>query len=152
MATLAHGVDLVPVARIEAMLAAHGERFLRRIFTAGERADSERAVRGRAERYAARFAAKEAVLKALGTGLTGGITWQDIDVCRTTAGGPFIRVSGKAARRAVELGLSQWRLSLSHAGGMAIASVVACGEMGCERDGEGVDAWPDEVAGRHCTS
>ncbi|MEE2907142.1 MAG: holo-ACP synthase [Planctomycetota bacterium] len=151
MPTLAHGVDLVPVARIEEMLDAHGDRFLCRIFTAGERADADRAGRGRAERYAARFAAKEAVLKALGTGLTGGITWQDIDVRRTTAGGPFIQVSGQAARRAGELGLSQWRLSLSHAGGLAIASVVASGIDG-DRDGEGVDTWPNEVAGRHSTN
>ncbi|MDG2424401.1 MAG: holo-ACP synthase [Phycisphaerales bacterium] len=125
MTDLAHGVDLVPVARIEQMLAAHGDRFLSRVFTEGERAYAERTVRGRAERYAARFAAKEAVLKALGTGLSGGITWQDIDVGRSQAGGPLVNVSGVAAKRAGELGLSQWRLSLSHAGGLAIASVVA---------------------------
>ena len=125
MTTLAHGVDIVPISRIEQMLDAHGDRFVARIFTDGERAYAERAVRGRAERYAARFAAKEAVLKALGTGLTGGITWQDIDVGRSQQGGPLVQFSGAAAKRADELGLSQWRLSLSHAGGLAIASVVA---------------------------
>lgn len=85
-------------------------------------------VRRRGERYAARFAAKEAVLKALGTGLSGGITWQDIDVRRTASGAPFVEFSGIAAKKATELGLSSWRLSLSHSGGLAIASVVACGQ------------------------
>ncbi|MAT81896.1 MAG: holo-[acyl-carrier-protein] synthase [Phycisphaerae bacterium] len=125
MTALAHGVDIVPVSRIERMLEDHGNRFVERIFTDGERSYAEQVVRGRAERYAARFAAKEAVLKALGTGLSGGITWHDIDVGRAASGGPIVRVSGLAARRADELGLSEWRLSLSHAGGLAIASVVA---------------------------
>ncbi|MCH2133294.1 MAG: holo-ACP synthase [Phycisphaerales bacterium] len=127
MSALAHGVDLVPIARIEEMLEAHGDHFIDRVFTPGERSDAERARRGRAERYAARFAAKEAILKALGTGLSGGVTWQDVDVRRTASGGPVVQFSGVAARRARELGLKEWRLSLSHAGGMAIASVVASG-------------------------
>jgi len=125
MTSLAHGVDLVPIARIEQMISQHGDRFLKRVFTSGERAEAERRVRGRGERYAARFAAKEAVLKALGTGLSGGITWQDIDVKRSPAGAPFIEFSGVAAQKASSLGLSQWCLTLSHAGGVAIASVVA---------------------------
>ncbi|MDG2094747.1 MAG: holo-ACP synthase [Phycisphaerales bacterium] len=132
MTSLAHGVDLVPVARIEQMISDHGDRFLERVFTTGERAQAERVVRGRGERYAARFAAKEAVLKALGTGLSGGITWQDIDVKRTSAGAPFVEFSGVAAEKASSLGLNTWRLTLSHAGGLAIASVVASGQVNSE--------------------
>lgn len=128
MTSLAHGVDLVPVARIEQMISKHGDRFLERVFTRDERTEADRMVRRRGERYAARFAAKEAVLKALGTGLSGGITWQDIDVRRTAAGAPFVEFSGVAAEKASELGLCSWRLSLSHSGGLAIASVVACGQ------------------------
>lgn len=129
MDALAHGVDIVPVARIEQMLVTHGDRFIKRVFTPGERADAERVQRGRAERYAVRFAAKEAVLKALGTGLSGGITWQDVDVHRTGLGAPILKVHGMAARKADELGLQVWRLSMSHAGGMAMASVVATGAV-----------------------
>ncbi|MBG80960.1 MAG: holo-[acyl-carrier-protein] synthase [Phycisphaerae bacterium] len=127
MEALAHGIDIVPIARIEQMLANHGDRFIERVFTAGERADAERVNRGRSERYAVRFAAKEAVLKALGTGLSGGITWQDVDVHRSGNGAPMLKMHGVAAEKADELGLQVWRLSMSHAGGMAMASVVAMG-------------------------
>ena len=127
MDALAHGIDIVPIARIEQMLATHGDRFIERVFTAGERADAERVNRGRSERYAVRFAAKEAVLKALGTGLSGGITWQDVDVHRSGNGAPMLKMHGVAAEKADELGLQIWRLSMSHAGGMAMASVVAMG-------------------------
>ena len=127
MSSLAHGIDLVSVSRIERMISDHGDRFLSRVFTKGERADSERIVRGRGERYAARFAAKEAILKALGTGMSGGITWQDIDVRKTSAGAPIVEFSGVASQKAIELGLCTWKLTLSHAAGLAIARVVACG-------------------------
>ena len=122
---LAHGIDLVPISRIERMLDQHGDRFRNRVFTPGEQHDADHHQRGRAERYAARFAAKEAVLKALGTGLSRGITWLDVEVVRSAAGVPRVRLSGGAADRARARGLEQWHLSLSHAGGMAVASVVA---------------------------
>ncbi|MCH2152508.1 MAG: hypothetical protein MK089_04130, partial [Phycisphaerales bacterium] len=67
------------------------------------------------------------VLKALGTGLSGGITWQDVDVHRSGNGAPMLKMHGVAAEKADELGLQIWRLSMSHAGGMAMASVVAMG-------------------------
>lgn len=113
---LLHGVDIVSVTRIEAMLGEHGERFRERCFTAGEQAYCEGQSRRRAEHYAARFAAKEAVMKALGTGLTQGITWREIEVTRSAAGAPGVSLSGKAAEAAAGLGVKGWALSLSHAG------------------------------------
>ncbi len=127
MRIIGHGVDLVEIARIERMLEDHGDRFVERCFTSGERAyaDASPAVRG--ERYAARFAAKEAVLKALGTGLRDGIEWVDIDVVRDAAGAPSVALTGRAVEVARARGIEAWAISLSHAGGMAMASVVATG-------------------------
>jgi holo-[acyl-carrier protein] synthase len=120
-----HGIDLVEDARIEAMLTAHAERFLERVFTEGERAYAASAPGLRVERLAVRFAAKEAVLKALGTGWSGGIAWQDVEVVREEGGVPGVRLHGKAAETAAAAGIGRWHLSLSHAGGFSIASVVA---------------------------
>ena len=127
MRIIGHGVDLVEIARIERMLEDHGDRFVARCFTAEEQAyaDASAAVRG--ERYAARFAAKEAVLKALGTGLRDGIEWTDIGVVRSTAGAPSVVLQGRALAVSQDRGIEHWSLSLSHAGGMAMASVIASG-------------------------
>jgi holo-[acyl-carrier protein] synthase len=127
MRIIGHGVDLVEIARIERMLSDHGDRFLARCFTEDERAYAEASAAVRAERYAARFAAKEAVLKALGTGLRDGIEWTDIEVARNPAGAPSIVLRGRALEIAAERGIESWATSLSHAGGMAMASVVASG-------------------------
>jgi holo-[acyl-carrier protein] synthase len=118
------------------MLEDHGDRFTERCFTEGERAyaDASAAVRG--ERYAARFAAKEAVLKALGTGLREGIDWQDIEVLRDAAGAPSLEISGAAAVLAATRGIRRWFVSLSHAGGMAMASVIAEGASPSEAPDE----------------
>jgi holo-[acyl-carrier protein] synthase len=133
MRIIGHGVDLVEIARIEAMLAEHGERFRDRCFTAEEQAYAEAATVRRAERYAARFAAKEAVLKALGTGWRDGIAWTDIAISRDPAGRPRVTLSGRCGELAAEQGIRRWSLSLSHAGtgeggGYAMASVIATGE------------------------
>ena len=127
---LVHGVDLAPVDRVEQLVERHGERFLSRVFTAGEQADVATSRRRRSERLAARFAAKEAVLKALGTGWSGGIAWTDVEVVTDPSGAPRVRLHGKAAERATGLGVVRWAVSLSHAGGMAVASVVGTGS--CE--------------------
>lgn len=129
MRTLGHGVDLVEIARIDRMLDEHGARFRDRCFTPGEQAWAETGQAVRAERYAARFAAKEAVLKALGTGLAEGIEWTEIEVERAATGRPSIRLSGRAAEIAADLGIDAWHVSLSHAGGMAMASVIAAGAI-----------------------
>ena len=117
------GVDLIEVSRVEEAAARHGERFYARFFTAGERAYC-------GDRYpalAARFAAKEAVSKALGTGI-GDVSWQEIEVINGERNKPEVRLHGAAARLAAELGLTDWSLSLSHTHEHAIAFVVAMGD------------------------
>ena len=117
------GTDLTAVARVERLIATVGEPFLVRTWTAGERASCA----GRAESLAARWAAKEAVLKALGAGIDE-IAMTDIEVVDTDEG-PTVRLHGAAAHRAAAIGLSDWALSLSHDGGMALAFVVATGRV-----------------------
>lgn len=124
---LAHGVDLVEVPRIERMLAKPGDRFAERCFTDSERAYCESGGKLRVERYAARFAAKEAVMKALGTGWTGGVAWTDIEVVRDGTGRPAIVLHNAAKELAEKSGLREWAISLSHTGMTAIASVIATG-------------------------
>lgn len=106
------------------MIERHGERFLSRCFTDNERRYAEGS-RRRDEHFAARFAAKEAVLKALGTGWRSGIAWTDIEVAVEPSGQPGVRLAGEADRIAADLGAGRWRLSLSHAGGFAMASAIA---------------------------
>ena len=132
MTIVGHGIDLVEVARIAALVEAHGERFLSRCFTAGER-EYARDKRRATEHLAARFAAKEAVLKALGTGLSDGIEWVEVEVVPLTsprAGGsaaPGVRLHGRAAQIAGQRGITGWHLSLSHTETHAIASAIAIG-------------------------
>lgn len=128
MQVIAHGIDVVRIERIERMLNAHGTRFLDRCFTERERAYAEQARRGRAERYAARFACKEAVLKALGTGWRDGISWRDISVGKEPSGQPTLALTGLCAELAGKLGIASWLVSLSHCGPLAMASVIACGQ------------------------
>lgn len=117
------GVDLVEVKRIETTVARYGERFLSRVFTASEIAYCH----GRAPELAVRFAAKEAVSKALGVGIQhhDGVGWCEIEVIADAHGKPSVRLSGRAAQRAGELGLHTFALSLSHTREYAIAMLVA---------------------------
>lgn len=117
---LRSGVDLVEVARINRMVTQHGEHFLRRIYTPAELADCA----GRASSLAARFAAKEAVTKALGTGI-GPVTWTEIEVLRDSAGQPLLFLHGAAHDLAARLELANWTISLSHTDSLAIAFVIA---------------------------
>ena len=121
---LVHGIDLVEIDRIEDMLAKHGEAFLQRVFTDTEQRDAAAGGPRQAEHLAARFAAKEAVFKALGTGWSGGVAWTDVGVQRAPGGQPQVVIAGEAARVAADLGVTQWALSLSHTKGHAMASVV----------------------------
>ncbi|MSR27957.1 MAG: holo-[acyl-carrier-protein] synthase [Phycisphaerales bacterium] len=125
MSVVGHGIDLVEVSRIEQMLKDHGERFLGRVFTHHEREYAASGGRQQGERLAARFAAKEAVLKAIGCGMRDGINWTDIEVRSLPSGQPTIVLSGFAAARALERGIGAWHVSLTHAGGRAMASVIA---------------------------
>ena len=117
------GIDIAEVPRIADSIARFGERFLHRVFTDGEirYCDSKA---NRAERYAARFAAKEAAMKALGTGWNRGVRWRDIEVVRQPGGRPTITFRGKAAEFAAQLGAKNVSLSLSHTPEQAIASVI----------------------------
>ncbi|GIV76416.1 holo-ACP synthase [Litorilinea aerophila] len=119
------GVDMMEIERLRQAVDRHGARFLQRVFTPGELADCG----PRMESLAGRFAAKEAVAKALGTGIwRAGIQWTDIEVRRDEAtGAPQLLLHGAAARRAQELGLREWSLSLSHDRERVIALVVALG-------------------------
>jgi holo-[acyl-carrier protein] synthase len=116
------GVDLIEVERIKQAAARHGERFYRRFFTESER----RYCGTRYPALAARFAAKEAVAKALGTGI-GAVSWVEIEVINDHVGRPGIALYGSAARIASELGMVEWSLSLSHTHEHAVAFVVAWG-------------------------
>jgi len=125
---IGHGIDLVETSRIAAMLERHGEQFLSRCFTDSERAYCRESERRHVERLAVRFAAKEAVLKALGTGWRDGIAWTDIEVVREPSGRPGVRVRGQAAIVAAELGVRGWQISLTHTERYAMASAIALGE------------------------
>lgn len=116
---LTTGVDIIEIPRVQRVLAGYGRRFLERIFTEGEIAYC----RGRAPNLAARFAAKEATMKALGTG-TRGVSWKDIEVLRRESGEPHIRLSGRAEACAQRLGVVEISLSLSHCQEYAVAFVV----------------------------
>ena len=115
------GIDVCPVERIEGIFERHGEAFARRVFTDIERAHAGDGV-VRDERLAARWAAKEAAIKALGA--PPGLRWHDLAVVNDEGGAPSLVLSGAAGQRAGELGVSRTLLSLSHAGGVAVAVVV----------------------------
>lgn len=120
---LSTGVDIIEIPRIRRVLERYGQRFLNRVFTPGE----IEYCRGRAPNLAARFAAKEAAMKALGTGFRG-VAWKDIEVIRARSGAPSIKLHGRAEIRAQRLGLQEMALSLSHSREYAVASVVARSE------------------------
>lgn len=118
------GTDLCEVDRIEkALTAPHGARLRDRVFTAGEIAYSESKANS-FERYAARFAAKEAGMKALGTGWRGGVSWHDFEVANLASGRPTLRLHGKAAEIAERLGARNVSLSLTHTAKHAMAVVI----------------------------
>jgi holo-[acyl-carrier protein] synthase len=114
------GVDLIEIARVEAVAQRYGQRFLNRVFTGQEQADAQ----GRAASLAARFAAKEAAAKALGCGI-GPVGWLDIEITRDSERRPEIVLHGAAQQRAHALHLREWSVSLSHSKDYAIALVVA---------------------------
>jgi len=121
------GVDITEVARIKAAVDRFGDRFLNRVFTPAEVRYCVSKVNA-AERLAARFAAKEAGMKAIGTGLRHGITWHDVEVVRLPGQRPNLKFSGKAAEFAERLGCRRVHLSLSHTKEQAIAYVILEGE------------------------
>jgi holo-[acyl-carrier protein] synthase len=117
------GIDIAEVPRIREAIERHGERFLKRIFTEGEIQYCESKA-NRVERYAARFAAKEAGMKAIGTGWNHGVRWRDIEVARKPGGRPTLLLHGKAAEFAAKLGATNIALSLTHTAEEAMAQVI----------------------------
>jgi len=117
------GIDIAEVPRIANSIERFGERFLNRIFTEGERRYCD-AKANRVERYAARFAAKEAGMKAIGTGWNHGVTWKDVEVTRMPGGRPTLSFHGKAAEFAAKLGTKNIALSLTHTADYAMAQVI----------------------------
>lgn len=117
------GLDIAEIDRIEAAITRHGTPFLERVFTPGEVAYCER-YRNKFERYAGRFAAKEAAMKALGTGWRRGVRWRDIEVTRELSGKPTLRLEGVARQVADALGVRNISLTISHSGNWALAEVI----------------------------
>src|ERR1017187_765909 len=117
------GIDMVEIGRIQQSVDRYGQRFLDRIYTGGEQAYCLRK-RKSAESLAARFAAKEAGAKALGTGISYGVNWLEFEVVREPGGRPTLRFHGRAAQIAARLGVVRAALSITHTADLAMASVV----------------------------
>jgi holo-[acyl-carrier protein] synthase len=120
-----HGIDIVPVIRIREMIEQYGPRFLDRVYTSGEQRYCELSLKRRFEHYAGRFAAKEAILKALGTGWRDGIAWTDAEVVVEPSGRPTVKLHNHALEIAEREGIRSWSLSISHTGEQAAASAIA---------------------------
>ncbi len=121
--SIAHGIDLVDFPRIQEMVDRHGKHFLDRVFTPYEQGYAEK--KYKAEKLAGRFAAKEAVLKMLGTGWRGKIAWTDIEVVNNPVGQPQVNLHGEVEHIAAQQGISSIALSITHTANFAIASAVA---------------------------
>jgi holo-[acyl-carrier protein] synthase len=117
------GIDVAEVKRIRAVIESQGERFLRRVFTREEVAYCEK-FKNKYERYAGRFAAKEAAMKALGTGWSRGVRWVDVEVVRARGGRPILELKGEARKVADRLGVKNIALSMTHTVEQAIAQVI----------------------------
>jgi len=117
------GVDIAETARIAHSLEQYGERFIKRICTPAEVAYCEK-FKNKAERYAARFAAKEAAFKALGTGWAKGVRWLDVEVTHQPSGKPELVLTGRAQEVAKDLGVARVSLSISHADRYVVAQVI----------------------------
>lgn len=124
MEIVAHGIDLVDCPRIEELIKRHGERFVNRVFTTTEQAYAN-ANKNRIEKLAGRFAAKEAILKLMGTGWRGKIAWTDIEIVNNPAGQPEVTLYGEVKRLADGLGITHISVSITHTANFAIASAVA---------------------------
>jgi holo-[acyl-carrier protein] synthase len=124
MEIVAHGIDLVDCPRIEQMIQRHGERFIKRVFTDAEQSYA-RANKNDVEKLAGRFAAKEAILKLMGTGWRGKIAWTDIEVVNNAVGQPEVTLSGEVKKIADKFGIKHISVSITHTANFAIASAVA---------------------------
>lgn len=124
MEIIAHGIDLVDCPRIEQMIERHGQRFIDRVFTAAEQAYAD-SNKDSVEKLAGRFAAKEAILKLMGTGWRGKIAWTDIEVVNNAMGQPEVTLVGEVKKIADRLGITHISVSITHTANFVIASAVA---------------------------
>ena len=122
-----HGIDLCGVERIRKMIADHGDHFLARTFTSAEVAYARRRKKGFEETLAGRFAAKEAVMKALGTGWCDGVEFRGIEIFNAPSGKPYVVLHGTTAAKAQALGATAWHVTITHTEDLAIASAIAEG-------------------------
>lgn len=130
MRVIAHGIDLIHCERIRHVWQTHGERFLQRVYTPAEAAYC-REHKDPVPRLAGRFAAKEAVMKLLGTGWRGGVEWTDIETLPDPLGKPLVALRGQTAELAATLGIAHVLISISHSGEYAVASAIGiAGEPG----------------------
>jgi holo-[acyl-carrier protein] synthase len=118
------GIDVVEIERVARSIERYGRRFLERVYTAAEIAYCQRKRRNAAESFAARFAAKEAGAKALGTGIGFGVTWRELEVGREPAGRPLLLLHGRAAEIAASLGVRRSSLSITHTRTQSMALVI----------------------------
>jgi holo-[acyl-carrier protein] synthase len=132
MEVIAHGIDLVDCPRIEQMIERHGGRFLMRVFTAAERAYAE-GNKNAVEKLAGRFAAKEAILKLMGTGWRGKIAWTDIEITNNVTGQPEVTLAGEVKEIAGRLGIAHISISITQTANFAIASAVALAQANEDR-------------------
>jgi len=130
MMIVGHGIDLVEVQRIRRLVEDHGQRFLDRVFTRSEQEYCASREKRYFEHLAGRFAAKEAVFKVLGTGLSGKMTWTDVEVVKSASGQPQVALSGECERIAKSMGIHQWHLSISHIETHATASAIGSSTIG----------------------
>jgi holo-[acyl-carrier protein] synthase len=126
---IGHGIDLVETARIRNMHEEHGQRFLDRCFTPAEQEYCARSTKRYYEHLSGRFAAKEAILKVLGTGWRAGIAWTDMEILPNPQGQPQVTLGGVTADIAREMGINRWHLSISHIETHATASAIGMKEQ-----------------------
>ncbi len=129
MAIIGHGIDIVETARVASMVESHGERFLSRCFTPAEVAYCQSHSKRSIEHLAGRFAVKEAILKVLGTGWSGGISWTDMEILPNPAGAPVLTLTGYSKEVAARLGITRWHVSISHIETHALGSAIGEGPL-----------------------
>ena len=127
MRIIGHGIDIVAVEEIKAELESQNNTFVNRFYSPTEREQAD-APPVHYRYYAGRFAGKEAVVKALGTGFAGDITWRGIEILRRESGEPYVHLSDDVLNAANGLGIVDWFISISHCGEIAMASAIAVGE------------------------
>ncbi len=127
MRIIGHGIDMVDIARIQSRLDSPDTNWVERVYSPDERERADRPPQD-VRYYAGRFAGKEAVAKALGTGFSGEVTWREIEILRLPSGAPEVRLTGGALEAAVNLGITHWLISISYSEGLALASAIAVGD------------------------